>query len=333
MQSVLVHGSHAYMPGALLESEYPLYFSEKAIDVYESKDALIILGGWAPELGGMLAHRHKEKRLVYCVVDAANTLHTINLMQSGGILQRWLTALIRQDRIEIARCFYELLKPDVFVVNNPRMEQEFKEACPESKVVTLHPPRNVDLGLNDFDRFADADSRLRYVQNGGLNKYIEPNLQSQLASLELEGVIKLVHPNIEGGYLEENTLVPPSPQIVISCRKSRAIKINDDLEIDVTDIERDWKPATKYVNAISSGSHYIGTLEESVKYLSSGDPLSHLVSSAEEALKALNRVLPIPCHHRRQLAFDRKRLRQSSDLSRDRFAEELYYLAVGQSVG
>jgi len=325
---VLLHGSHAYMPDSLLTSKYPIFFSSSAADVSEWRNPLIILGGWANELGSALARRSTGNRIIYVVIDAANTIHTIKSMQAAGLLPRWLSALKNNDRYEIVRCFYDAIRPDVFVVNNPEMQLEFAQACPECKVVIAHPPPNQKLELNLFDKFLSANRGLRHVQNGGIGKYINPELQKKLEALSREKKLNLLEPNIEGGYLAENLMMPPAPQIVISWRQPRSIKISEQFEIDITALERDWKPATKYANAVCSGSHYIGAGEKSEAYLAAGDPLAHLVCDIDELFGVLEDLLQFPCEKRRLYAEARRNLMLNSELSSEGWVNSLYELCV-----
>lgn len=323
---VLVHGTHAYFPTSFLQAPQQFIFTTAAEEVVRWEGPLIVLGGWQIELGRHLQERPSSKKLIYCVVDAANTIQTLKAMHTLGLAERFIQALIKDDRREIVRCFYDAIRPDIFVVNNPFMADEFRKACPDTPTMICHPCGNSQLRFNIFDAFIEADQRVKHVQNGGLPKYIIPELQEKLEQLDRNGLIKLLPPNIEGGYIYENLLIPPEPQIVISCRKSRKAVMGS-IEIDYTPIERDWKPATKYANSIYSGSDYIGTFEQSLAYLASEDKSVQIVDSHENALSSLGRATQKPCEQRRLEAFSRLReTEMSSTVDARNYVRTIYSL-------
>jgi hypothetical protein len=323
MESILTHSSHGYSANGVLYSVYPFLHASNTADVVQWSDSIVIVGGWDPILTKHFANRPKTQKLIFVVVDAANTIQTLKCMNASGLLERFIHSLNSNDRASIADCFYRALRPDMVIVNNPGMAVDFQKACPQCEVIAIHPPGNSRVTFNIFDGFYNADSLPRHVQNGGLPKYIVPELQKELELLDATGKIKLLAPNIEGGYLYESTLIPPEPQIVISCRRPR-INVIGPYQIDYTSIERDWKPATKYANSVYSGSNYIGTYEGSVQYLSEADPCTSIVRDIPSAIHVLTHLCDQPCSIRRAEATRRfKRLMQTS-LNPYIYARKLY---------
>jgi len=216
----------------------------------------------------------------------ANTMFTLQLMQEFRALAQYVRALNSNRRSDVASMLNDLFKPDIFVVNNALMASDFNDANTGALIVNLHPPANCQIRMNFFDKLYGATALPRSTALGGLQKYIREDVREVLTTFERQGKIQLIPANIEGGSLGEKTVFPPEPQIVVSCRAPRLARIGD-YKINYTDIERAWKPATKYLNAIYSGSHYIGTIEQSAWELAQDDELALFIENINDLTEAL----------------------------------------------
>lgn len=290
--TVLVHSAGSYAPNLLVTSPYDFVYTRDVDVIKNWRGTLVVIGGCDLALVEWFstAVRTRQQRVILLTVDMPNTLHTLAMMGKLGLAAEYISAINQDRRPDIVRCIYEALRPDVFVVNNSLMARDFESAGTPASVVACHGPGNAQLRLNMFDRVYGASRQPRTVQLGGLPKYVRPEVADYLKSLEAGGLIRTLRPNIEGGCLDETTLIPPEAQIVVSCRTQRVAEVQG-VSINYALIERDWKPATKYLNSIYSGSHYIGTIEQSAWELSKNDELSLMLESIDDLPEAMNIAL------------------------------------------
>jgi hypothetical protein len=316
--TVLVTSVGAYAPNLLVTSPYDFVFTKDEAVIKAWRGTVVLVGGCDLELLAWFSARNRMQRVVLIVVDMPNTLHTLAMMSKLGIAREYVAAINENRRDDIVKCIYEAIKPDVFVVNNSLMEADFVSAGTPATVVNCHGPGNGQLRLNIFDRFYGADRLPRTVQLGGLPKYIRTEVADYLKSLQEDGQIRLLRPNIEGGCVEEPTLIPPEAQIVVSCRAPRIADVHG-VAINYATIERDWKPATKYLNSIFSGSHYIGTIEQSVWELSKNDELTLLLESIDDLPQAMNIALEFDPAERHLRAVRRRAAAMATNVSADHY--------------
>ena len=126
--------------------------------------------------------------------------------------------------------------------------------------------------------------------------------------------------------MNESTILPPSPQIVLGVRNQRSLRIGGTL-IDMGDLEARWKPATKYVNSLYSGSSYLGTPEASAVELSKNDPLAVFADNINQIPSLIRTLLDFDCHERRDLSITRKLSMSSKIYDPSSYSSLLYVLA------
>jgi len=320
--TTLVHSVGAYSPNLMVGSPYDFVYTKDPAVIRAWQGTIVLSGGCDLSLLDWFSERPKSQRVVLQVIDMANTLHTLATMSHVGLAATFVSAINDNRRGDIVRCIYEVFRPDVFIVNNSVMHADFVAAGTPAMVVQLHPPGNAQLRLNMFDKTVGADAMPKTVALGGLPKYIRPEVSAYLRQLETEQQIRLLRPNIEGGCLDEPTLIPPEPQIVVACRSPRVAEVGG-LSINYTPLERDWKPATKYLNSIFSGSHFIGTIEQSSWELSRDDELALMLESIDDLPEAMDMAIRYNPSERHLRAFRRRAAALSTTISAEHYCSAL----------
>ena len=303
-QEIAIIGTKGYFPHPFLSHSLRFKLYKDLSRINSSTKSILFLGSCPINDLKYIQKRPRDCRLIFSFKDAATTVMTLQLMQAANLLKTYLEALVNDDRFSIVRHFYKLYRPDIILVNNNKMLDQFRLALkglPVSVYIS-HPPGNKILRLNAYDCFSNAPILPILTQIGGGSKYIDPLIHKYIEPFVDKNIIKLVSPNIQGGSFYEDTIVPTEPQIVISCRAKRSLEIANFGKISVSNLEFDWKPATKYFNSIYSGSSYIGYPEASVQHFSEGDELVSLIANVSDLPTALRNAIDLDFSKRRSLS-------------------------------
>lgn len=220
---------------------------------------VLIVGNWSKEIDIFSLCKEKKCNVIFFLNDVFSSHYFLRYINSIGLLGQYIETILNQNTVQIAK-FFANFPFAGYIVNNNTMKEDFLKAGLNAQVI----PHCYDERLRDEVIIYPKLSRR--INMSGNEKYIDSKIVDIVSNWANENNAILHFDNISQKDIFSPTSIPRYSDVIIGIRNENTLKFSigeRKLELNFSELEKRWKPVTKYSNALVQGLPFICLKEKS----------------------------------------------------------------------